>query len=267
MSRSLPVYSILPGTLPAEEVIRSNTLQPYLEAQDVLSQAHEEAQEITQQATSLLADTQAQVKTIQAQAKEAGLKDAHIAIDQACQEAVANTIQWLVKTQELEQSVVNRLENRIRNYLAQIFSEFSRSQDQIELVLHRISKHLPEFIAQGRLTLRLNAPTRARIEATLGSARAARIHIITDHTLQPGQAILDGELVRVVIDVEQHGQALLKLLNNQFIESQHDDSNHIEQLTKPNLQNNTLPEQIQNDDADDAPYPSTRNSLNQPHTG
>lgn len=126
--------------------------------------------------------------------------------------AIDEAVEWLVEQRELEVVLAGRLESRLRALLAAELEALIDGQDPAGLLVQHLRQRLAGLPADEPLTLRVSP---GQSEA-VGQACAglAFVHIVADHGLQAGQAVLDTPFARVVIDLEVHLQAVIARLRH-----------------------------------------------------
>lgn len=231
----IPAHQSLPGLVGSGKIISADSLSAYSAAYDVLAEATELAHKLQRQAEALLADARNEAVLIASEAQKRGEEEAqrlldearkelHQEMDQALQQNLLQAMQWLVDVSHLEQAIVQRLEQRIREYIAPIFKAAINDQDQVALLVKRISTYLPELISRDSLNLQVHPEVHVQIQKQFVDEQ--RIQVINNAELASGQAILDNGLLQIKIDLAQHSQQLYRLLAGEI--SIADDANLLE---------------------------------------
>ncbi|QGY32129.1 hypothetical protein [Pantoea cypripedii] len=211
MSRLRIKVESLPLSAPAGLLIRANELAQYQEAQDIIQQAHEQAARIKQEADDLLCRIQQQRDEACEAAREEGLVQLKEEEANWRQQAVAETVQWLLDEHELECNVIRRLEPRLRSMMTQVFKQFYQQQDGSRLLMDRLRSAIDSLLTEDSATLHV-CPAQWD---TLQHAFAAwpGLKVKSNPELTIGQATLSSPMVTLQLDLEEQLNAMLSCLN------------------------------------------------------
>lgn len=214
----LPVRT-LPGARPAGPHLPAATLRRHLDGADVVATAHAAATQLRLEAEAVLAQAQREAEAIHTQALHEAAEERTTLGQQARDQAVADSLQWLCEEQQLEQELARQLAQRWRSLTANVLEELLTKNDQTEMLLHRLQRKVAELLPQGRLALQV-AP--AELDATRRAfAAAAAVAVSADAALAAGQAVLDNGLVRIHLDLPAYQRWLLEQLAGQPRRSVH----------------------------------------------
>lgn len=219
MNLLVPTYMTLPGDLPMGKLIRQADFEVYLQAQDVLTDVQREAHQIKQEAEMIIATAMNEAENIFQRAQQQGEQAAQETIakitDKSCQEAISKAVHWLMDMQDIERTVIKRLEKDIRAYLSHALMTFFSERDLVELTVQRITHSLADMVVQDKLILRVHRDAKEKVMVQF--ANDARIRVVDDAACQPGQAIIESPFVQIDIDIKKHIQMLQQLFSEQCV--------------------------------------------------
>lgn len=201
------------GAVSQGAVIAAEELAHHMSTSNVLLQAKREAEALRLQAKNTLAEAKKQSAHIRQQARLQGQQEAEEFVEEARTKAVSDTIRWLVAEDDMEQVIANRLEKRIRSIAVQALLEFARKQEPVELLVQRLTHKIPEILqAEQKLQLRVHPWNLSIVQGAFYDELQVRIS--TDDTLSSGQAVLENDLMMIMIDLDAHLNVLVERLLN-----------------------------------------------------
>ncbi|PHV11500.1 hypothetical protein [Chitinimonas sp. BJB300] len=207
----LPLHKVL-GPCPTGPIIRAATLAPRITGAEILSAAHTKAERLQHAAEAVLAQAQAEAARIRENAYSLAAEEGAVLAQQACDKAVADTVQWLCDEQALEQVIARQLVARWRPLMATVLGEMLDKVDQTELLLRRIERKVQELLPHGAVSLYVAPLAVASTRTTFMDTPT--ITVLPDETLAAGQARLDNGLVRIHLDLPAQQQFLLAQLRD-----------------------------------------------------
>ncbi|MGQ5524539.1 hypothetical protein ACUHMQ_14940 [Chitinimonas sp. PSY-7] len=200
----------IPGPRPLGPIIHANALAPQLAGAEVLAAAHAEADRLKQAAQAVLAQAHAEATRIREIAYSLAAEESAAMVQQACDKAVADTVEWICHEQVLEQRIARQLASRWRSLMAKVLGELLGKADQTELLLRRVEHKVQELLPDGRVSLHV-APS-ALVSTSTAFTDIPMVTVSPDEMLSPGQARLDNGLVRIHLDLPAQQQFLLEQL-------------------------------------------------------
>ena len=182
-------------------------LQDHTDSQVCIENILTEAIELLkQEAASTLEITERKVLQMQEEAQlsiQSQIEHSRIA-------AVNDAVKWMCDELQLEKEIAKELNRRWHTFTAQILKEVFEQADLDQLMLRRIENRVTELLASGRITL--SVPSSLFNETKNQWANFTDVNVISDSTLNNGQAILDNGLVRIHLDVPSQLEHLIKQL-------------------------------------------------------
>ncbi|MEW9889583.1 MAG: hypothetical protein AB2989_06540 [Candidatus Symbiodolus clandestinus] len=127
--------------------------------------------------------------------------------EQTRQQAIVETIQWLVTSQQIEQALTDHLVQQAAQWAVAAFKQLVADADQPQLLWQQLQGSLHELQGHGQLTLRVHPSQSQALQNRLDN-----LHVIADQQLQPLQAFLESPLVKVELDLQHHLNLLIEQL-------------------------------------------------------
>ncbi|MGF1740032.1 hypothetical protein L4C34_02915 [Vibrio profundum] len=189
------------------DIISREELEQLENAQTILDDAKRKAEQIRAIAESELNTTRSDIQQMIQQAKVKAEKDAVLIAQEATDQAIADTIQWVVDEMSLEQRVAANMNERIRSLVAQAVTQYSAQQDVSEILVRRLSRPIEEQLSQGKVQLKVNSQVLPFIELKLSKVNG--LELIADDSLSERQACLETMLVRMDLDLDRHLHSVL----------------------------------------------------------
>lgn len=209
--KPLPVSVLhVKGSKPQSSIIPAKELRRYVQDNATLQDLEQEITRLQQAAEEGLSNAYQHAAQIREQARIQGQQEGEHWAEQARDQAINDSVVWLVDESNLEHTIANRLEEHIRCLAAQALAEFADGQDPAELLVRRLVRKVPEMLRDGQLQLRVHAWVLAKVQ--LAFQDQPRVKISADDALTPGQAVLENDLVTVMIDLDTHLSVLLERL-------------------------------------------------------
>ncbi|KOC93134.1 hypothetical protein NG43_12235 [Winslowiella iniecta] len=210
-------------TAPAGLVIRASELAEFQAANDIISAAHAEAEQIQRRAQEAAENLEQYCDEVRERARQQGLEQAEEEAPALRQQAVANCIQWLIENHNLEHSIVERLETRLRGILAQVFEEFYGQQSGARLLMSRLQEHIETLLGEEAGTLHVNETQFDELRQAFVTHPQLRIKL--DTQLEPGEALLNTPLVSLYLNLDEQLQSILSRLEQLSQEASDDQQN------------------------------------------
>ena len=204
--RKLAVTAPCAGLIPASE------LADYLKAGDIIAKAQGRAAQLRRSAQKHLSSVVQQCADAREKARQEALAKVEQETPALRQQAVANTIQWLVAEHELESNIVQRLEPRLRSLMAQVTEEFFRQQDSTRLLMDRLRPALDRLLNEDAATLQVNPQQWEALHQSFAAYPSLRVQSC-DHIAE-GQAILITPLIYMSLDLEEQLDSRLSRLKH-----------------------------------------------------
>ncbi|MCU1748812.1 hypothetical protein [Pseudomonas sp. 6D_7.1_Bac1] len=211
----------LSGATPHSAIIPAVELADYFNTTSMLVKAREEAEAIRQQARASLADAQRDAQQIRDEAHHQGLADAASELASLRTTLIDETLEWLVAETELETTIAQHLDTRLRVLVGAVLEEFIGEQDATELIIRRVQQRLMHFLSDEAITLRVSTSSETTAKDTFSSY--SQVRVITDSALKNTQALLETHLFTLQIDLDLHLQSLLSRLRQASREELTDD--------------------------------------------
>jgi flagellar biosynthesis/type III secretory pathway protein FliH len=203
----------LKGAVPPGPIIRANELALYFDAESIVAQAKSEAGALIARAGETLADATREAERIRAQAREAGLTDARTQLEAMRASVIDETVQWCVAENELETTIIARLDTQIRSVVAASLEGFAAEQDPVDRLMQRVRARLRQCAAHERTTLRVaNGALEAARVVWARDELGQRLEVVGDPTLKEAQAVIETPFVKIRIDLDLHLQSVLSRL-------------------------------------------------------
>lgn len=200
----------LSGAAPLTAIIPAVELADYFNATSILLKAHEEAEAILQQARASLANAQHDAKQIRVKAHHQGIADAASELASLRTTLIDETLDWLVAETELETTIAQHLDTRLRALVGAVLEEFIGEQDATALIIRRVQQRLMHFLSDEAVTLRISTSSETKAKAIFSSY--SQVHVIADTSLQDTQALLETHFFTLRVDLDLHLQSLLSRL-------------------------------------------------------
>ncbi len=202
--------NLLDGPEPSESVLQASTLDLLEQAQAVLEHAQT-------QAALLQHEVELEAVQIRATASELGEEDKAALIrqaqDEARDETVTQGLSWLLDEAQLEASIIDRLEARVRSTMANVLQEWLDGQDRVAQLARQLATQVGERARLRPYKIRLHPAECEAVAAQLAHSPAlAEIHCVADAALTAGQAIIDTEFLRIEFDLSRHWAQVLAAL-------------------------------------------------------
>ncbi|KLU21492.1 hypothetical protein EOS_35555 [Caballeronia mineralivorans PML1(12)] len=215
------------GDVTAGAIVPAGVLDQYLWATDRIRAARSRAARALWRARAVLAKTRrdaAELVSIELQkAREQAVFDARQQAGEARVAAIGETVEWLLAERDLEAAIAARFEQRFRVVLADALRQYAAAAVPDEVISRHLAPHLDEFLAHGKLSLRVHADLVGAITSRFSSpARVSEaLEIIVDDTLGQREAVLDTPFVQLRIDLDRHLDELLNQLAGSTVSNGH----------------------------------------------
>jgi len=219
---SVPVTQ-MSVTAPNGLLISACELAEFQVANDIISAAHAQAKEIENLAQQKADNLQQYCDEAREEARQQGLRQVEEEAPVLRQQAVSHCIQWLVDTHDLEHSIVERLEARLRGILAQVFEEFYGQQNGARLLMARLQEHIETLLGEEAGTLHVNETQFDELRQAFVTHPQLRIKL--DRQLEPGEALLNTPLVSMYLNLDEQLQSILSRLEQLSQEVSDDQQN------------------------------------------
>lgn len=206
---TLPIISIdVPA--PSGSRIAAAELANYCVANDIVEQAKHTANELNQKAQAHLEQVQQLCFEECQNARLEGLEHLNQEAPALRQQLTAEVISWFVDEQQLELEITTRLENRLRELLVSVFSEFITDQNLTDLLVLRLKSRLETINSEKKATL--HVCPQQHDELVSAFADYSWLQVKNDETLLTGEALLTTPLFTVYINLEEQLEAILARL-------------------------------------------------------
>ncbi|WNN43895.1 FliH/SctL family protein [Winslowiella toletana] len=205
---------------PAGTLIHASQLAEFLAAEDIIAAAQAQAEQILQRAELDAEHLQQYCDKAQEAARQEGLMQVEEEAPALRQQAVADTIQWLIETHEVERRVVEQLEVRLRRIMVQVFEEFYGQQNDARLLMAHLHRHIDALLDEATGTLHVNESQYDELRQAFVTHPQLRVK--PDARLQPGEARLNTSLVSLYLNLDEQLQSILSRLEQLSQESADD---------------------------------------------
>ncbi|CAH0535967.1 HrpE/YscL family type III secretion apparatus protein [Vibrio marisflavi] len=193
-----------------KQLVRREDLEKMERAQDILEQARSRANALVEQAQQELEQARCEISEMHQRAAQEAKQSATLLAEQAKEQAISKTVDWIVDEVSIEQVIAKQMSERIRSLVTVAIREYSATQDVSEILVRRLTKPIDEQLAKGNVTLKVHPNAMHSIRGTLGENDG--LTVVADDGLSDKQARLETALVRVDIDLDQHLQLILDKL-------------------------------------------------------
>jgi len=195
---------------PSGAVVPASTIELLEQAQAVLERAQARALLIQQEAEQEAAQIRAAASELGAEEKAALIRQIQ---EETRDQTVAQGLRWLLDEAQLETDILDRLEARVRNTMANVLREWLDGQDQLEQLVRQLAAQVRARAQQRPYKIRLYPAECEPVVTQLAqSPDLAEIHCIGDAALTPGQAIIETEFLRIEFDLIRHWAQILATL-------------------------------------------------------
>lgn len=195
---------------PVGPVISAAQFTHYLEAQDIIEDAHEEAEDIINDAQSEADNIQQQCDEMRESARQEGIREIEHEALQIRQQIVADTIEWVVAEYEMERYIIERLEGRLRGIMVQVFEEFYGQQQGSGLLITRLREAMDQLVDDEKGILRVSH--RQFDELSRAFVAYPQLRLESDQQLATGKAILTTPMVYLHLDLNEQLQSIISRL-------------------------------------------------------
>ncbi|WP_051673175.1 hypothetical protein [Pseudomonas chlororaphis] len=199
----------LPGSSPYTQFIPAEELQEHFAAASALAQAHEACEALHQQANLTLEQAHEEAEQIRQQAYHQGMLEAAQAWAEQQQALIDQTLEWHVSQTQLEATLTQHLDTRIRALVAVVLEEFVGEQNAADLMVKRIHQRLG-LLNEGAITLHVSDTCQSRAREHLGAY--PNVRVVSCSSLKSAQARVQTALFTLHIDLDQHLDSLLSRL-------------------------------------------------------
>lgn len=190
------------GNAPENTYIPATLVSQYFHASTLVELAQEEINDIRQQAAEIIKTAEHEALFIRTEARQQGIENAEIELATLRSDIIYQTVEWLVDEEELEIDLASQMESKLRKLLAQSLDEYIGEQDNIDILMQRVQKRIPDLWRDEPITLRI-APEAMDAAKNL-ITEAIPLRIVTDPSYQPTQALLETRLAVIDIDIALH---------------------------------------------------------------
>jgi F0F1-type ATP synthase membrane subunit b/b' len=163
----------------------------------ILRHARAEREKAHQQADEIIQSAQEKAQDLESTWKA-----------QAEQQAVEDSLTWLVKQSDIESQLIDGAREKIRQQVRGVVEQWAVEQDVSQFLIKRLTDQVCQQAKQQNLSVKVSREKFAEIEASLGD----RVTVKVDPNLQDTQAELESKSLVVRIDLKQQ----LDLLLNSF---------------------------------------------------
>ncbi|KVX77016.1 hypothetical protein [Burkholderia ubonensis] len=207
----LPIsITYLPGPAPSESLIPAATLSGYFDAASILEQAQSRAAALLDEATNQRAAAERDARQFCEDARQRWLSAATAELEQARQDLIGETIQWLADEADIEARIAENLDDRLRVLIASVVEPYLRERDAVELLLERVRTRIATEHGRQPLVLHVGTTSAERIRTALHDE--PRVRVLADVTLGDSEARLESPHVIVRFNLEQHLSLLISRL-------------------------------------------------------
>ncbi|MGC0154947.1 type III secretion system stator protein SctL [Chromobacterium vaccinii] len=209
---SFPIAK-LPGNATFGPIIPADDLASYINGGEIVAQAQAQAKQILE-----AAEREAeQLHELCEQALEAawqnGLEKVARETPALRQQAVADTVEWLLDQRDLEQAIIERLEGRLLGILVSVFEECYGRQSESRLLASLLRDRIGLLPGGEEGTLHVCPEQHEELRQALISCSWLRIE--ADADIASGKALLQTPLVILSLDLdEQFNWAISRLLSS-----------------------------------------------------
>lgn len=207
---TIPVTRLSIG-VPIGPVISAMQFANYLEAQDIIEDAHQAAEDIINCAQEEADNIQQQCDEMREAAREEGVRQFADESLQIRQKIVADTVEWVVTEYEMERYIIERLEGGLRDVMVQVFEEFYRQQQGSGLLITRLREAIDQLENDERGVLRVSHMQFDELSRAFVAYPQLRLE--SDKQLAAGKAILTTPMVYLHLDLEEQLQSIISRLN------------------------------------------------------
>lgn len=196
----------LGGPTPSENVLYADERSLLERAQVVLDQARAHAQ-------TILREAHEEAARIRTEAARLGETEKEVLIHQTQDDCVRRGLQWLVGEAQLEITLVDRVEMRVRNILALVLREWIDKQDVLTQLTHWLAAQVRDRAQAIPYRIRLHPDDLDALVTRLTQQDAPEgINYMADTGLAQGQAVIDTEFLRIEFDLARHWKQVLAAL-------------------------------------------------------
>ncbi|GAM52949.1 FliH/SctL family protein [Mycoavidus cysteinexigens] len=187
---------------------------------DLLEQAQAALEQAQTQADLMRHEAEQEAVQIRATASELGAEEKAALIcqtqDEARDQTVTQGLRWLADEAQLEASIIDQLEARVRSTMASVLQEWLEGQDQIAQLARQLAAQVRVRARQRPYQIRLHPTECESVAAQLAqSPDLAEVHCLADAALTAGQAIIDMEFLRIEFDLTRHWAQVLAALRGE----------------------------------------------------
>lgn len=195
------------GELPVSGIVPAAMLAQYIDAAAVLRRNRSRAAAVLLASRRHRARARLQAEQILAEAMAEGERRAEAAARAAHDAICEDVLRWLVREDELEAVIAQRLESRCRRVIADAVASFAGEAERAALIAWRVAARWRELSSHGAFTLRLCPDDVATVAARLPAEPGFTIS--AEPALASGQALIDSPYVQLRIDLDRHLSVLL----------------------------------------------------------
>ncbi|PKH21806.1 hypothetical protein CIG19_14775 [Enterobacterales bacterium CwR94] len=200
----------LPGIAPTGDIYSREQLAQYVQANDILEQAAQEAARLLKAAENERQETHARCAALIEQAKREGIQQGQAAVETTRQQVITETVQWLVDEKRLEEQIANLMQERLQEMVQRIVEPYLMTCDPVPLLIQRVDALMHQYLHENNLELYVSHEHIPQLSHAFSGN--VPLTLIADDTLSLHQARLVSPCAIVWLDLKQH----LRLLMEQF---------------------------------------------------